>query len=139
MDKLIGYTEINVNGEVIPVKMGLYALEIFCKQLGIKFNELGSLFEADENGLPMPKDLIPFLVTAVWAGANYAAKKEGRDPYPIIDVYEWIEDIGIATPECIKIVGEVYSSILNGGTLPKEIDTKESETSVKKKNLTSEA
>lgn len=149
MNKLIGYTELNVNGESIPVKFGLKALELFIKEYGIKFSELPDLFEitvvagvgTDKQiqGI-LPKDLIKFLTTSIWAGANYVAQREGKgeDYYSLENVYDWIDEIGITNPECMKIIKTFSAAILNGGTLPKEIDQQESEDTneIKKKSST---
>ena len=105
MNKLIGYTELNINGEVIPVKFGLRALEYFIAEYGIKFADLPTVFEVTDQGV-LPTDLIKFLRISVRSGANYYAKREGKGEnyYSVEQVEDWIEEIGITSPDCMKII-----------------------------------
>lgn len=150
MNKLVGYTELNINGETIPVKFSLRALEFFINQYGVKFKDLPSLFEStvftdpetgNESVAIMPVDLIKFLATSIWAGANYIAERDGKgiNYYSIEKVYdEWLSEIGLTSKEGVQIISTFSTAILNGGTLPKQIDQEESESTdtIKKKNLT---
>lgn len=118
MDKLIGYTEITVKGEVIPIKLGTWALQRFSEEYPVKLVELNSVFEVHEfNGkeLKVPVDLIKFLTTAMWAGANYVRKVNGQPLYDIMDAYEWADEIGLNTAPALKIMSEFWMSIENGG------------------------
>jgi len=151
MNKLVGYTELNIGDKLIPVKFSLRALEFFLVEYGVKLNDLPSLFEETEFFDPktgkkslavLPKDMIRFLVIATWSGANFIAEREGKGIkyYSLEEVYdEWIPEIGIYSKEAINIVSTFSVAILNGGTLPKQIDQEQSETDkkIKKKNLTS--
>lgn len=151
MNKLVGYTELKINGEVIPVKFSLRALEFFMSEYGVKLNDLPTLFEMTtfidpntnkESIAIMPKELIKFLAISIWAGANYVAERNGKglNYYSLDTVYdEWLNEIGLVSKEGTQIISTFSNAILNGGTLPKQIDEVETENTkeIKKKNLTS--
>jgi hypothetical protein len=142
INKLIGYTELTVNGEVIPVKLGSWALEKFSEEYGVKLVELNSVFETLEipatedrpaQFIQAPKDTLKFLAHAIWAGANYCKKIKGEPQVPLIDVYEWIDEIGGASsPDSIKIMSEFYMSIQNGGPVSPPSTGKEGKSAKKK-------
>jgi len=150
MNKLVGYTELNINGEVIPVKYGLRALEFFMNEYGVKLKDLPSLFEMttftdpntnQESIAIMPTELIKFLAISIWSGANYVAERDGKgiNFYSLDTVYDdWLPELGLTSKEGTQIISTFSRAILNGGTLPKEIDEEKTEKSkeVKKKNLT---
>jgi len=139
INKFLGYATININGEIIPVKFGTWALEKFCEKYGIGFSELGDVFEQVEGPnnkkVEVPKNVIKFLTTALWAGASYVTMLEGGKAYSLEDTYAWVDEIGTSTPQAIEIMTAFYVSILNGGPIPKQmtVPVVENKTKSKKK------
>jgi len=144
MNKFFGYVEIEIQGEVIPVKMGAYATEEFCNNYGVTLREIGDIFQLEEYTTPdgdlinveVPKDVLKFLANVLYAGANYASRIVGGKPYTIMDAYQWVDEIGYASPKAIEIITSFRKSIMFGGNPPVEL-AGESKGKKKKEQLTS--
>lgn len=123
MNKFLGYTEIEIDGKVIPIKFGTYALEMFCNAYPTTLTSImDDVFEekvVNDKQVVLPKDIAKFLIHAMWAGANYCSKLKGGPEYSIIQAYEWYDEVGPNSEEGIKLMSEFYVSILNGGPMPK--------------------
>jgi len=119
VNKLVGYTEITIQGEIIPIKMGSGALSLFCDEYGVKVHEIGSIFdvvESDGKRFPIPVNSLKCLACALWAGASYMRQREGKHPYRLIEVYEWIDEMGgPRAPQATQVMEALYNSIINGG------------------------
>lgn len=124
VNKLVGYTEITIQGEVIPIKMGSGALSLFCDEYGVKVHEIGTIFdviESDGKRFPIPTNSLKCLACAIWAGASYMRQREGLKPYSLIEVYEWIDEIGgPRAPQATQVMEALYNSIVNGGPVSVE-------------------
>jgi len=140
MKKRIGYVELNINGEIIPVKFGIYALELFCKEYDVKIQDITSIFEATDKGT-LPKDIIKFLAIAIRSGANYGAEiaGKGENYYSKFQVYEWLSEIGLNSEESSRIIFAFIKAIMNGGTFieKQEEESEEPEKETKKKAMSS--
>ncbi|MBO9611045.1 MAG: hypothetical protein J7619_00035 [Dyadobacter sp.] len=119
VNKLIGYTEITVQGEVIPIKMGSGALSLFCDEYGVKVHEIGSIFdvvEKDGKRFPIPVNSLKCLACALWAGANHMRHRAGQPFYQISEAFDWVDEIGGPRSETAsRVMESLYNSIINGG------------------------
>ena len=130
MNKLLGYIEVDLSTGALPVKIGCYTLEKFCESYGIGLSEIGTVFEhrevTDESGNKtnsiIPKDPFKFLALIMFHGANYASKLQGGKSYIEEQAYEWVDEIGIKSPQAINLMAAFYGSILNGGSPVKSVE-----------------
>lgn len=132
--KLIGYTEIKVQGVVIPVKFGMQAFTYFCDHYGVELAEIiEKLFkwvkrrEVDKDGNETEYDAIvpikPFETASVmlWAGANYVNVFNGGSGFRVIEASNWIDELGgINSAELIPVYDAFWKAYKNGGTPPVE-------------------
>jgi len=129
INKLIGYTTIEVSDGKLGLKIGAYVLEAFCASCGLSLEEIGNVFvtkEVEVNGelksYVTPKDPIKFLALVLHHGVNYVSGMTDGKQYPLMQAYEWIDEIGISSPKAINIIAAFMTSIRNGGS-PVEIDS----------------
>ncbi|MCF2517125.1 hypothetical protein [Dyadobacter sp. CY351] len=124
MDKLIGYSTINVAGKEIPLKFGCYAVNELTKHYKISlsqiYSELFTTIEIDGKKLPTPKDFFDFTAVMLWAGADYMSRKEGGSGYTVYDAFDWIDELGISHPDLINAYGQFFKAVENGGVPMKE-------------------
>lgn len=140
MNKLIGYTELNIGeGEPIEIKIGCYVLEKFCESYGIGLAEIGTVFEFRQievsegvkQNVEVPREPIKFLSLILFHGANYAAKLQGKSEVSLVQAHEWIDEMGGFNSEgAIKVMTLFMGAIMNGGSPVKQDKPK----SAKKKN-----
>ncbi len=138
MNKLIGYTEIIVSDGVIPIKVASYALEKLSEDFGIELEQLGELIQSREVEIDgksqisfVPKNPIRFLATVLYNGANYVSLVNGGKSYTIGDGYRWVDELGFASPEAIRVLVLFINSIRNAGT-PESAQQPAAKTSKKK-------
>lgn len=124
MEKLIGYTELTTKQGIIPIKLGMHALDLFMQKMGVDLDTIGALFTAKpdpnnpEQTIDVPKNYITFITTVIWAGATYASQKTNGREYSYFDASEWLEELGLKSPQIGKVFKEFYASIMNGGSVP---------------------
>lgn len=120
MEKAIGYSELNVNGKVIPLKCGMFAVEQLCEIFEVDLDTIGTLFKQVPNPLkkgttmPMPLNPIRFMAVALLTGANYASRVSGGKPYDLMDAYGWIDAIGLQDNQITGYFQEFYYAVLTG-------------------------
>lgn len=133
MEKAIGYFELKVGDQVIPLKFGMYAMDLFCEVLKVDTDSIMTLFKEVPNHLqegktmPVPKNYIKFMSTAIWAGACYASRVEGGKPLDIMQAYEWIDKLGIYSEQVTSVFSEFYFAALTGrfrDSLPSDSEKK---------------
>ncbi|MCF0059935.1 hypothetical protein MUK70_11850 [Dyadobacter chenwenxiniae] len=125
MNKLLGYFELKIEEDVIPIKIGCYTLEKFCESFGLGLSQIGDVFErklVGEKEIEIPKEPVKFLATILFHGSNYCAKLSGSgNEYSIEQAYEWVDEIGFNSDQSVKVLTSFYAAIMNGGTPIKEV------------------
>lgn len=127
--------ELKVADENIPVKIGCYTLEKFCESYKIGLSDIGDVFETKEitgkdgkkETIDMPKDIIKFLATIIFHGANYASMLTNGTSYDMPTVYNWIDEIGLTSDQSVKVMALFIGAIKNGGNpiqLPDSMEKK---------------
>lgn len=117
MNKLIGYTTLDIDGEKIPLKMGSFAIECFLESVGIELHQLDTLYEVREQQgqqVPVIKNLIGFTAAVLWSSAHYAAMTEGREPPKFMQAYEWIDALGGVNSEALIPVHTAFWESISG-------------------------
>ena len=120
MEKAIGYFELKVDDQVIPLKCGMYAVEQLCEVFDVDTDRIMSLFKSIPNPrkegdfIPFPKNHIKFMAVAIWAGANCAARLSGGKPYDLMVAYDWIDKLGINSEQVADYSKEFYFSVFTG-------------------------
>lgn len=129
MNKLIGYMTINIEGEEIPLKLGAGAMREFLKLHGISLAQIGTIFhtvsfthEGKEIELPTPNDPFQFAAAVLWAGADFANRRQGGTGFSIEAAYDWIDELGGLDSDPIKKAYKLFfEAVKNGGSPQKEL------------------
>lgn len=108
MNKLHGYIEIDINGEKVPLKFGLYAIDLLCDKLNIAFSDLFNIGEPDNI---FNKSPFKAMAAIIWAGAEYASTVSDSKKYTLIECYEIMETIGINSEVYNNIALKFWSSL----------------------------
>ena len=98
MDKLSGYIEVELGGELRPLKFGMGAWKLIAEERGKPLEELFS-------GL----DDFEFISMVTFAGLKFAALADYTDlpaPKNVYVVYDWLND---APPEIYKQIGKAFA------------------------------
>jgi len=85
MNKLSGYIEAEIGGEIRPLKFGMGAWEIFVEITGIQLVDVGELAQSN----PMK-----FSASIIYAGLKQAALAQDKsfDYNPRV-IYDWIDEL----------------------------------------------
>lgn len=123
INKLIGYTEIEVSEGVLPCKMGAYALQGFTESFGIELDKIMTTLVTREVKVDgkteisvVPKEPIKFLATILMHGVNYASLSEGGKTYTIYDAFRWVDEIGFGSPTAISVYSKFIEAATTGVT-----------------------
>jgi len=123
MNKLDGYTEVMLGGELRPIKFGMGAWKLI----------------ADERQKPMAElfagmDEIEFIATITYAGLKFACLAgytELQPPESIHYVYDWLDE---ANTETYETIGKCFAeSRIMGQTMKDYIANVQAGEAVKKK------
>lgn len=140
MNKQFGYKELEMSFGILPIKVGMYTIEGLCKDFGIGFYDLPSLMEIREiefevenpnTGLlernkvnaELPKDPPKFFRLILLHSANYIPWREGKKLYTEADAFDWMEEIGFATPVAFEIIALFRQVARSGVAAPKTTNT----------------
>ena len=124
--KSYGYFELRLSEGVVPCKISMFSLQMFCEQYGVKFQDIHTVIEEqtgkDANGkivkATIPVDIYKFFGSLLWASASYVRKTQGYPFYNIEDAYEWIVELGIDSKVLVDIMVCFMLAIANGGKVP---------------------
>lgn len=124
MEKSIGYYELKVDDQIIPLKCGMRAVEGFLDVLGIDLDTRMELFKQVPNPkvpdteMSIPKQYSKFMAVAIWASANYAAETTNGKFHDLMDAYEWIDKIGLYSQQVQDFYVKFYFCVFTGKVMP---------------------
>lgn len=131
MNKQFGYKELEMSFGILPIKVGMYTIEGVCMDFGIGLYDLPSLMEireVDVNGkivqAEIPKDPIKFFRSILLHSANYIPWREGKELYKEADAYDWMEEIGFATPSAFELIALFRQVARSGVSAPQSTSDK---------------
>ena len=114
---------------VLPIKVSMYTIEGLCQDFGIGLYDLPSLMEIRDvpvnDGViqaEIPKDPIKFFRSILLHSANYPKWREGQELYREADAYDWMEEIGFATPTAFELIALFRQVARSGVSAPPEND-----------------
>lgn len=124
MDKLHGYIEIDVKGDKVPLKFGLYAIDQFCEKLNVS---LGDIYAIDSPDNIFNKSPLKAWATVIWAGANYASIVTSGREYTLVECFEILEKIGLGSDTYNSLILKWWESFRQD-----ESDTPDDKPKIKK-------
>ena len=95
--------ELTINGQKFDARFGLGFLEKVTTEEGIDIQEVFSKIE--KNGLF-------FIPTLIWHSVNYGLQREGKEPIEKTFILDWLDEVGIASPEVTKFAETLGKSIM---------------------------
>lgn len=95
--------ELTINGQKFTARFGLGFLEKVTTEEGIDIQEVFSKIE--KNGLF-------FIPTLIWHSVNYGLQREGKEPIEKTVILDWLDEVGIASPEVTKFAESLGKSIM---------------------------
>lgn len=95
--------ELTINGVKYAARFGLGFLEKVTKDEGISIQEVFTRIET--NGLF-------FIPTLIWHSINYGLQREGKDLIEKDVVFDWLDEVGIASPDVTKFAEALGQSIM---------------------------
>ena len=95
--------ELTINGVKYAARFGLGFLEKVTKDEGISIQEVFTKIET--NGLF-------FIPTLIWYSVNYGLQRDGKDLIEKDVVLDWLDEVGIASPEVTKFAEALGQSIM---------------------------
>jgi hypothetical protein len=125
MDKLSGYTEVQLGDELRPIKFGMGAWQIIAEERG---KELAKMFD----GL----NEYSYISWLAYGGMKFAALAGYTDLKPPISVHQVMDWLDKATPEIYAAIGKCFADSKVGGQTMREFIEKQtagSDPSEKKK------
>lgn len=127
MNKQFGYKELEMSFGILPIKVGMYTIEGMCKDFGISLYDLPSLMDIRDIPLDeqvvqaeIPKDPIKFFRSIILHSANYIPWREGKKLYTEADAYDWMEEIGFATPKAFELIALFRQVARSGVSTPSQ-------------------
>jgi len=120
MDKLSGYIECEIGGEVRPIKFGMGAWKIFTQITGKSLDEMGSI------------NWIEFSGYIIYAGLKQAALVENK-PIDFVPekVFDWLDVIDDETYKLImrtlaesKVLGRTFKDMMKSQAEPETVKKK---------------
>lgn len=95
--------ELTIGGKSYTARLGLGFLEKVTKDEGISIQEVFTRIET--NGLF-------FIPTLIWYSINYGLQREGKDLIEKDVVFDWLDEVGIASPDVTKFAEALGQSIM---------------------------
>ena len=95
--------ELTINRQKFDARFGLGFLEKVTTEEGIDIQEVFSKIE--KNGLF-------FIPTLIWHSVNYGLQREGKEPIEKTFILDWLDEVGIASPEVTKFAETLGKSIM---------------------------
>lgn len=125
MDKMSGYAEIELGGELRPIKFGMGAWQIIADERG---KELAHMFD----GL----NEFSYISWLAYGGLKFAALAGYTDLKPPVSVHQAMDWLNDAGPETYAAIGKCFAESKVGGQTMRDFiakQTAEGEPSEKKK------
>lgn len=95
--------ELTINGVKYSARFGLGFLENVTKNEGISIQEVFEKIQS--NGLF-------FIPTLIWHSINYGLQRDGKDLIEKDVVFDWLDEVGIASPDVTKFAEALGKSIM---------------------------
>ena len=95
--------ELTINGNTYSARFGLGFLEKVTTEENISIQEVFEKIQS--NGLF-------FIPTLIWHSINYGLLRDGKDPIDKDVVLDWLDEVGIGTPEVTKFAEVLGESIM---------------------------
>ena len=110
MDKLSGYIECEIGGEVRPIKFGMGAWKIFTEVTGKSLDRMGDF------------NWIEFSGAIIYAGLLQAALSADKEhDFNVNQVYDWLDDMPDETYKAImktladsRVLGRTFKEMIAG-------------------------
>lgn len=125
MNKQFGYKELEMSFGTLPIKVSMYTIEGLCQDFNIGLYDLPSLMEIRDvpvkDGViqaEIPKEPIKFFRSILLHSANYIPWREGKKLYTEADAYDWMEEIGFATPTAFELIALFRQVARSGVSAP---------------------
>lgn len=125
MNKQFGYQELKMSFGMLPIKVGMYTIEGLCQDFGITLYDLPTIMEVrpvtvegQEVHAEIPKDPIKFFRSILLHSANYIKWRNGEELYAEKDAYDWMEEIGFATPIAFSLIALFRQVARSGVSAP---------------------
>lgn len=107
VEKSIGYYELKLEGGIVPLKFGIFGIEMYTQVVDIELSELyGYVSNATQ------KQPFTAIANILLAGAkNYAKFKSPGVDYTFGDAAGWVEELGINSDDITNAVKAFFESI----------------------------